>query len=426
MFASNVNHIAMKKIYIKLVLLVSLCLPLLANAQSNYKPGYVVNFKNDTLKGYIDYREWRNNPVSFNFKTSLTAKGPEKFSVQNAKAVGITNLEYYQRAIIKISTGSIDVGNLKTAVDTGYYIDTVFLKEVTTGKNVSLFELTEPVKIHFYIKENSQGQLNELNYYMFSNNSDLQTVYAFRKQLIALILTYKPGDDKLVAAAQNTGYTEADLKGVAEQINGGETGQYVHEKLSRMRFLAGAGVKSNKLTFNGENGPFPAGASSSNTFPFLSGGVDFITNKNTNKIILRLEASFTNNQYSFNNPTPTSLIVNSTLSLKQFNVTLVPQVIYNFYSGDNFKAFLGAGIAFNFSFYNNYNYINYYFDQNNIIQNKYPPFDKAWPSFPLKAGVQINNKLEIYGCYFPSSAIISNILYTADISSFQFGINYLF
>jgi len=39
-------------------------------AQSNYKPGYVVDLRNDTLKGFIDYKEWENNPKTFTFKSN--------------------------------------------------------------------------------------------------------------------------------------------------------------------------------------------------------------------------------------------------------------------------------------------------------------------------------------------------------------------
>ena len=44
----------MKKYFLVTLLL----LPLLSIAQSNYKSGYVVTLKGDTLRGYINYKEW--------------------------------------------------------------------------------------------------------------------------------------------------------------------------------------------------------------------------------------------------------------------------------------------------------------------------------------------------------------------------------
>ena len=50
----------MKRIY----MLIAVLLPLLSIAQSNYKPGYVVDIKGDALHGYLDQKEWGHNPKS--------------------------------------------------------------------------------------------------------------------------------------------------------------------------------------------------------------------------------------------------------------------------------------------------------------------------------------------------------------------------
>jgi len=415
------------KLFKCIVLLLTLSTPLLSYAQNNYKPGYAVDLKNDTLKGYINYREWRNNPKSFIFKSDLNGKATQKFSVNNSKAFGVTNLEYYQRFDnVQISKGNVDAGSLTSVIDTSYYTDTVFLKVITVGKNVSLYSLSDNVKIHYFIEDNKHGQVKELDYFLYLNNNSIQTVYAFRKQLTALALNYKPGNTELIEQAERADYSESDIKAIVYQINGGENLQFQQEKPSGLRFFAGAGVKANKLTFRGDNGPFPDGTNRSSTFPVISGGADFIVNKNTNKIIFRAEVMVTDNKYDFSTSTPTSLIVSTNLKIKQLNVLAVPQVIYNFYSANDLKAFFDAGIAFNFSFYNNYNYVTNYFDQTTETQNKYPQFEKAWPSFPLKAGLMIGNKLEIYATYWFSASIISNLNYSADISSYQLGLNYMF
>jgi hypothetical protein len=42
----------------------------LSHAQKNFVEGYVVTLSHDTIKGYIDYREWRKNPKSISFRDS--------------------------------------------------------------------------------------------------------------------------------------------------------------------------------------------------------------------------------------------------------------------------------------------------------------------------------------------------------------------
>jgi hypothetical protein len=61
------------------IVLAFLLLPVLASAQSNYKAGYVINLKGDTLKGFINYKEWNQNPSTnpyyfLSFNTPIVLK----------------------------------------------------------------------------------------------------------------------------------------------------------------------------------------------------------------------------------------------------------------------------------------------------------------------------------------------------------------
>ncbi|WP_421824882.1 hypothetical protein [Flagellimonas oceanensis] len=51
----------------------------LALSQGNYLPGYVIKKSTDTLYGYIDYRNWEQNPDKINFKTN-TESNPISFN----------------------------------------------------------------------------------------------------------------------------------------------------------------------------------------------------------------------------------------------------------------------------------------------------------------------------------------------------------
>ncbi|NJK97917.1 MAG: hypothetical protein HC905_26095 [Bacteroidales bacterium] len=53
-----------------IVLFIGLILFNLAYSQENYIPGYVIE-NGDTLKGFIDYRNWEKNPNQIAFKTSM-------------------------------------------------------------------------------------------------------------------------------------------------------------------------------------------------------------------------------------------------------------------------------------------------------------------------------------------------------------------
>jgi hypothetical protein len=82
-------------------------LPLFSNAQSNFRPGYVVTLKGDTLHGFIDYREWDRNPAEVNFKKSLDNSSTETITPKNSAAFSITGFEYYQRFILSVSQDAL-------------------------------------------------------------------------------------------------------------------------------------------------------------------------------------------------------------------------------------------------------------------------------------------------------------------------------
>src|ERR1700723_2731412 len=81
-----------------------LFLPLFSAAQSNYQPGYVVTPKGDTVKGFIDYQAWDNNPGSIYFKTTLASRDKQTWSISNARYFNVTGLAAYKKSIVSIST----------------------------------------------------------------------------------------------------------------------------------------------------------------------------------------------------------------------------------------------------------------------------------------------------------------------------------
>lgn len=104
----------------------------------------------------------------------------------------------------------------------------------------------------------------------------------------------------------------------------------------------------------------------------------------------------------------------------------MPQVVYNFYSTDNLKLFIDLGFSANFSAYNNYDYVTTYSDNSTSVRNKFPEFEHFYFSLPLKAGVLLNKHFEIYGSYSLPSSTTNYSEFSAGLSAYQAGINYMF
>lgn len=406
--------------------------PLFLQAQSNYKPGYVINNKNDTLKGFVDYREWIKNPREINFKQTQTAS-PQKFSVANANGFAITGTEYYDKFVVNISTSTVELAQLSHTLDTAYTTDTVFLKNLVNGKNVSLYMWTDKIKSSYYLLNKHTHTMEPLKQYQYFNEESrsVANVNSYINQLIKLAYQYLPGDTKIITRIQKTNYAEGDLTTVAIALNGGKATQQTVSSSSGVRFFAGVGARYSKLQFNNSDdgaGPFSNGTHDNAFSPVITAGIDLLVNKYTEKLLFRLELAGAINSYHFYQGS-SELTTSNALDVKIYHFAAIPQVMYNFYSTDKLKAFIDLGLAMNIYKYNNYNYATiYHFSTitTTVNQSKYPAFQSFEFSVPVKAGIQVNKRIEIYGMYWLPSSLTKYVYYSADQSALQAGVNYIF
>jgi hypothetical protein len=168
-----------------------------AKAQSNYKPGYIVNNKNDTIKGFIDQRERYNNPTEFELKTSLDQPA-KKYSIEDIISAGIIGYSYFEKFTTTVSTGYTALSRLKNALDTGYDTKTILLRVVNKGVKISLYAYTDNVKTRFFIFDNEDKKLAELNYYAYYNEDTRSVITSakYQGQLFIIGGKYLPGNTK--------------------------------------------------------------------------------------------------------------------------------------------------------------------------------------------------------------------------------------
>lgn len=210
----------------KLLFLIFL-LPFFSVAQTNYQPGAVVNLKGDTIHGFINYREWGNNPKSILFKPESGA-APNKFTANDVQSfsVSVGYLAEYESYKGPISMDNVDIDKLMIGRDSSYKLDTVFLKVLQKGKNLTVFSYTDTYKVRYFINCNSSEQLKELVYRIYYNsaeeNGSNRTSYenAFRSQLSSAaakagVLTEDLEND--IAKAE---YRENDILTIVSKING--------------------------------------------------------------------------------------------------------------------------------------------------------------------------------------------------------------
>ena len=105
--------------------------------QENIKPAYVIDLKGDTLKGFIDYRNWEQNPKRITFRTTsggeniyYTPLDIKKFSVVD---------EVYESGVVKVDESSTQIDLLSNTAEITYKLDTIFLQTLFTGEKSLYF-----------------------------------------------------------------------------------------------------------------------------------------------------------------------------------------------------------------------------------------------------------------------------------------------
>jgi hypothetical protein len=395
------------------------------NAQTNYKPGYIVTINKDTVKGFIDYREWVRNPKEVIFKQNLN-KPVQKITVVNANGFGINGVDYYDKAIVKVNNSPVQLSRLSSSIDTTYTIDTVFLQMVIKGKDLSLYSFSNEVKPHFYVLNEKTNEIIALNKHLYINEQrTVISVNSYINQLMAFAADFQPGNEKLQAMISKADYYEKDLGLVVLKLNGDLGVQRTIKSNFGTRFFIGGAIKSSKVSFNGSNSPFGAGRSASSVAPEISGGVDIVPNKNTEKIVIRMELTLSQNHFNIADPQSNAVALHS-LDFKQVAISLIPQIMYNIYSTDNLKLFVDAGVSLNSNYYNKYYYVSKFSNGSENQIEKFPLFEKFHISIPVKAGVQLNNRFQFFVGYTFPNAIDNYQIWQTTQSSIKAGITYLF
>jgi Outer membrane protein beta-barrel domain len=414
------------------LLLLLFALPLFSLAQSNYKPGYVVNLQGDTLHGYIDYKQWDQNPTKINFKTSPESGDIKTYNVKNSNAFAVTGHESYRLFKVSSSQDLLDIDKVKPQLDTTTIADTVFLRISTTGKYLTLFSYTDKIKDRFYYLEPGAPQPVELAYHAYMNEeiSSIQYVTTYRLQLGNLVRRLNiANSDKTLRRIFNAEYKEDDLIKIAEEINGPSSIKFSQPNIGGSRWFIGVGAAANQLKFEGSTNPFPNNTSSNNASPKISAGLDIFPNKSVQRFYLRLEYSFQINKYNTSNADNSGFVASDNkLTFTQYNSSLTPQIILNIYNKESVKVFIGGGVGINLSAYNHYQTVTTYpgTSEPPTYNDKFPEFSTFWASFPISAGVSFSKKIELNFRYVPATSLTDYVTYSGDVTSYQFGINYLF
>jgi hypothetical protein len=404
--------------------------PAFSFAQSYFKPGYVVSLNGDTIHGFIDYKEWTQNPHEFNFKKNIDDSRKETYTRRNCSAFAVTGFEYYRRFIVSISQDKDDVSILSVGIDSSAITDTVFLKIVTTGKKLTLYTYYDGLKARYFVSDNNNTPVELIRHLYLDPQEDSKiiTQKTYTLQLQQLAFKYQNGNNELINAIANCKFSSSDLGKIINKINGDSYQQIIVQKRAGFRLFAGIGLNNTSTKFTGQN-EFTGIKPVSTFFPELNIGADFFSNKNVGKLIIRFELSLTGNKAAYGTSSPGIQVpYASTLRFNQYLGSFSPQLVYNLYNGKTTKIYIAGGINFNLATYSNKYYVHNFEagagSSTAVID--FPGVQSFYYGFTTKAGFVLNKNLNIYFSYNPATSINDNVGYSIEETQYAAGINYLF
>jgi hypothetical protein len=372
-------------------------------AQNVLKAGLVVRNNGDTLKGWIDYGNWRINPRTIDFKKNMEDASFVHYTVGDVQYFAVSGEDAYLRAAVTKDMRPVKTVEISAYTRDSLVRDTVFLRQLVSGTKLSLYQLID-FKEHYYLKEpNSEPVELEYKLYPAEDGNNVERMMGFRDQLKNYLTA--ASSFSLQRDIEHAAYTEEVLSKIVAGLNGGagtSISADAGKPKTKVRMFGSLGMELSTLSITGTLEPtvgmhFTGGAS-----PIIVAGVDVLSPRNFNDITFRFELSYAQNEFK---GTQNGEAINgvpgdqqeATYEMKQLNISPAVSIMYNFNRTSSIRYYVGAGIAYHFSSYSG-NTLTVTDQTNpfyNSSKNNYYDFQKAWPSVFLRAGMEVNRKFDI-------------------------------
>jgi len=409
-------------------LILLIAFPLAIFAQSNYHAGYILKNNGDTVKGYINYRDWQQSPTLVDFKVEKTGNQVQQFDATAIKGFGISGAEAYLTYTGPVSMDKTSFPDLPDGFDTTQTVASIFLKRLATGEHLTLFKHRDDIKTRFYIVETA-GEPAELRYHVYFNpGRQIVTSDVYKGQFLWYINKYAPANGKLIARAQRAAYDDADLEGLVNQLNANQA--VAGNKQSNTRLFVGIALVSTTTKVSDVHDfTTPTVSHYRALSPKINFGIDMFGNPNVQQVIFRAELSFGYIRPQLPYPvTINTVTTNEIYSFNQYTTSLTPQVIFNFYNKDDVKVYLDGGIGLNYSLYSNNKFSLADVNANNGTTAVPRPFplNALWVNFPVQAGIMLNRKAEVSFSFAPYAYFTNGANFYAGNKPMSLGVKWLF
>ncbi len=277
----------------------------LSYSQENFLAGFVINNSGDTLKGFIDYRNWAINPKVVDFKSPGTSY-PTTFLPADIKEFSVKD-EIYVSGIVEVENTSIEDNRLDYDSRLKITVDTIFLQTLIRGKIGLYYYMNNKGRVNFYA--NKDGRFELLVYKKYLIRQGTTSLIFTRKDYIGQLNLYFNDCQTIQTKIEKTLYAKSDLIKLFQdyyKCSSSEMGFQRKPERVHLQIGALAGASLTELKFNSDISDYDYLENTKYKLSTnFSGGLSFdiIMPRNQGKLSLNNELLFsmykTNGQYEF-------------------------------------------------------------------------------------------------------------------------------
>ena len=212
----------------RLLTLLALCLLSSSLWAQNFQPGYIAMHNGDTLSGHVQLKPAAEGSTFISVTSSPSAV-PNVYPLSLVKGFRLSNSkDIYSKWFVKMDMTYLDKWELTVVNVDSTRWDTVFLKLLYQGKNLSLYT-RQDVKERFFIYDN--GRMQELimkwsyppefrlpSFEFLARAERRQILAIYRDQLLIYVNQLRDGE-RLEYQTSIARYNEKDLKRIIKALD---------------------------------------------------------------------------------------------------------------------------------------------------------------------------------------------------------------
>ncbi len=395
----------------KLLFILTLIVCFNSYSQTSFEKGYYISETNQRIDGFIKNLDWKNNPTTFEFKSSEKGN-PEVLTIESVKEFGIDMVSKYNRHLVNMDRSSDLVSQLGTDKAPILKEEQLFLKVLVEGKaNLFLYEDGNVVR-YFYSKDSLDiEQLIYKRYLTPERKIALNKTYTQQlwNQLKCPTISF--------SNVENINYKQKELVNFFlkynECNNSVSTNFQTEKKADLFNLSLRAGLNSSSFSVEYNRFETNRGADFGQKLGFRAGvELEFILPFNNGKWGLILEPTY---QY-FKASTPMSSQTTSWEASIDYTSIEVPLGLrHYFFLNENAKIFVNAAVIFDFT-------------ENSTLSDVIPR-GEVWPinsssNFAMGAGLKYHN-LSLEFRYHTSRGLMNTYTYwTSDYKTMSVILGY--